>query len=97
MKKIGLDINTIKHKLTKDNLDPGIAYIIFENKKHNTEGIYNTIKTPDIVRPNFLSMIGSDIKLKKIKIVKKKTQSPKNSLVPSQEDIQSALSKLRKT
>ena len=97
MKKIGLDINTIKHKLTKDNLDPEIAYIIFENKKHKTETIYNTIKKPDIVRPNFLSMIGSDIKLKKIKIVKKKTQSPKNSLVPSQEDIQSALSKLRKT
>ena len=97
MKKIGLDINTIKHKLKKDNLDPEIAYIIFENKKHKTETIYNTIKKPDIVRPNFLSMIGSDIKLKKIKIVKKKTQSPKNSLVPSQEDIQSALSKLRKT
>jgi len=97
MKKIGLDINTIKHKLTKDNLDPGIADIIFETKKPKTETIYNTIKKPDIVRPNFLSMIGGDIKLKKIKIVKKKYQSPKNNLIPSQEDIQSALSNLRKT
>jgi hypothetical protein len=97
MKKIGLDINTIKHKLTKDNLDPGIADIIFETKKPKPETIYNTIKKPDIVRPNFLSMIGGDIKLKKIKIVKKKYQSPKNNLIPSQEDIQSALSNLRKT
>lgn len=94
MKKIGLDINMVRHKLSKDGLDSGIADIVFETKKDTT---YDTIKKTPHTRPNFLDMIGTGVPLKKIKIVKKKSISPKNNnLVPSQEDIQGALSRLRK-
>tara|TARA_B100000787_G_C16198499_1_gene302886 strand:- start:3873 stop:4820 length:948 start_codon:yes stop_codon:yes gene_type:complete len=100
MKKIGLDIKIVKHKLIKDNLDPGIADIIFEIKP-NTKEHYSTVKKPPPLKLNFLGQINGSQSitsgLKKITIVKRKTKSPKNSLVPSQEDIQSALSRLRKT
>ena len=94
MKKIGLGIDIVRDKLSKDGLDPGIADIVFETKKDTT---YDTIKKTPTIRPNFLNMIGTGVPLKKIRIVKKKSISPKNNnLVPSQEDIQGALSRLRK-
>ena len=93
MKKIGLGIDIVRDKLSKDGLDPGIAEIVFENKK-NTK--YDTIKKTNTSRPNFIDLIGNNVQLKKIRIVKKKSVSPKNNLVPSQEDIRGALSRLRK-
>jgi len=94
MKKIGLDIDVVRDKLSKDGLDPDIADIVFETNKKMIK--YDTIKKTTPTRPNFLNMIGGGVQLKKIRIVKKKSLSPKNNLVPSQEDIQNALSRLRK-
>jgi hypothetical protein len=94
MKKIGLDIDVVRDKLSKDGLDPGIADIVFETNEKMRK--YDTIKKTSTTRPNFLNMIGGGVQLKKIRIVKKKSLSPKNNLVPSQEDIQGALSRLRK-
>jgi hypothetical protein len=93
MKKIGLGIDVVRDKLLKDGIDSGIADIVFETKKMTK---HDTINKPTTTRPNFLGLIGNNVLLKKIRIVKKKSLSPKNNLVPSQEDIQGALSRLRK-
>lgn len=96
MLKLGLSRETIIHKLIQDNMDPALIDIITE-KKNNPKEKFETIKKKDITRTNLLNSINSGINLKKIKIVKKKSlTNNNNNLVPSQEDILSAWTKIVK-
>jgi hypothetical protein len=105
MLKIGLGKEAVKHKLKKDNIDTKIIELILGSPRgQQTPGTPGTVKFSTLKKNNNpLLNIFSDIKkgitLKKVSIDtdnKPKRMLSHNNLVPSEDDIISALNKLKK-
>tara|TARA_B110000238_G_C16104881_1_gene429960 strand:+ start:688 stop:1494 length:807 start_codon:yes stop_codon:yes gene_type:complete len=94
MLKLGLSKDTILHKLIQDNMDPSLIDIIID-KTTNSPNITLTNTRTD--HGNLFSTLTNRTHLKKVKIVKKKSPVNNSSnLVPSQEDILNAWTRIVK-
>ena len=103
MLKIGLSKEAVEHKLKKDNIDENIINFILGKKENKIitpdPPKYETVKKKDNARINLFNDIKKGITLNKVKIndnTKKKIILPHNNLVPSEDDIISALNNLKK-